>query len=172
MRRLAEIWAVIIGYEKYFISSYGRVKSFNQNKKGKLLKPTLGQPPDADYYSVKLYNSLKVCKTIKVHRLVAQAFIPNPNNLPEVNHIDNDRTNNYFKNLEWVTRKGNCEHAARQKRYNVGRGEKNQFSVLTDKKVRAIRSIKNSTLLEIATQFGISQSTVHQVRSFKTWKHI
>lgn len=105
-----EIWKAIDGYKGFYeVSSWGRVRSLDrdiyksdavQRRRGRMKY----QHTDSDgYRSVKL--SLKgVDKTMRVHRLVACAFIPNDLCLPEVNHIDGDRANNYVDNLEWVTR--------------------------------------------------------------------
>jgi len=99
---MKEIWRDITGYEgKYQISSDGRVKSMNYNHKGraKILKPTIN---NTGYKKVNLYNNGKA-KIVFVHRLVAEAFIPNPNNMPVVNHKDENKLNNQVDNLEWCT---------------------------------------------------------------------
>lgn len=94
-------WTDIDGYEGLYKASIdGDVKSLITGKIRKLRKGTNG------YLLVDLYKDGKG-KTYLVHRLVAQAFIPNPDNLPEVNHIDEDKTNNRVENLEWCTRQYN-----------------------------------------------------------------
>ena len=97
---MEEIWKDIKGYEgKYQVSNYGNVKSLNYHRTGKerLLKPTLQKK---GYLYVSLCKPLK---KFKIHRLVAETFIPNPDNLPQVNHKDEDKTNNYVGNLEWCS---------------------------------------------------------------------
>ena len=91
----------IVGYENiYGITSCGRVWSY---KRQKFLKPyTDGH----GYLKVKLRKDNEE-KQYKIHRLVAEAYLPNPNNLPDVDHIDNDRTHNYLNNLQWITHKDN-----------------------------------------------------------------
>lgn len=76
-------------------------------KKGKLVKLSKGT---TGYYQINAYSGGKRVKTFLVHRLVAAAFIPNPKNLPEVNHKDGDKSNNHFTNLEWVSRSENIKH--------------------------------------------------------------
>lgn len=109
---MKEIWKDIVGYERlYQISNLGRVKSLNYNgtKKEKVLKPTLN---DNGYYVVYLYKN-KRRKTIRVHRLVAETFISNSKNKPQVNHKDGNKQNNGVENLEWCTNQDNVRHAVK-----------------------------------------------------------
>lgn len=99
---MKEIWKEIEGYDgKYLISSWGRVKGPKgimtpyENHKG--------------YLKIGLQKNGK-CNKHRISRLVAEAFIPNPYNLPEVNHIDGNKQNNSFSNLEWVTGEQNRAH--------------------------------------------------------------
>lgn len=106
-----EIWKDIENYEGlYQISSFGNVKSLNYRNTGKehLLSFGLGK----DYLYVGLSKNGKV-KIFKVHRLVATAFIDNPENLPCVNHIDEDKTNNRVDNLEWCSYEYNNNYGTR-----------------------------------------------------------
>lgn len=105
---------------KYQVSNYGRVKSSSRitkvgiknvkqiKRKDLVLKQQLSTKK---YLQVRLYDKKGKGKTLKVHRLVAQAFIPNPNNLPQVNHIDGNKQNNNVNNLEWVSNYENIQHA-------------------------------------------------------------
>ena len=102
-----EIWKDIEGFEKYQISSYGRVRSF-KNKNPKILKPSKNS--STGYYSVCLYKNKKLYN-VTVHRLVGKSFLPNPENKPEINHLDANKSNNHFSNLQWVTAKQNTQHA-------------------------------------------------------------
>lgn len=99
-----EIFKTIDGYSDYEVSTWGRV--FNK-RTGKILKP---QENEKGYLRVDLIND-KGRKHLKVHRLVATAFIPNPKNKPQINHIDGNPKNNSYTNLEWVTGKENQEKA-------------------------------------------------------------
>lgn len=110
-----ETWKNVVGYEGlYEVSDQGRVKSLGNDKfrKEKILKPgnnTRG------YLQVTLYKDGQK-KIYKVHRLVAEAFIPNPNNLETVNHKDEVKTNNVATNLEWLSMKDNNNYGTHNKR--------------------------------------------------------
>ena len=115
---LIEIWTDIKGYEGlYQVSNLGRVKSlpkftysrcYPQLRKEKLLKPRF-TGKHRNYAQVRFNDG----KSYKVHRLVAQTFIPNPNNLPLVNHKDENTFNNCVDNLEWCTNQYNCQYSAK-----------------------------------------------------------
>lgn len=109
-----EQWKEIIGYSNYEISNTGKVK----NKiRGNLL---VGGKDTRGYTNI----TLKKGKTERLHRLVAIHFIDNPNNLPEVNHIDGDKTNNNDWNLEWSTTQNNQLHSYRILKRKTTKGYK------------------------------------------------
>lgn len=113
-----EQWKDIEGYEGlYQISSYGRVKSLGNDKtrKEKILTP---HPNEIGYQRVGLRKNGKQ-KWERIHRLVAKAFIPNPNNYPQINHKDECKTNNAVENLEWCTSQYNNTYNGRH--LKVGR---------------------------------------------------
>lgn len=109
-----EIWKTIDGYEDYQVSNYGRVKSLNYNKtkQEQILKQTTN---NNGYQLVVLYKYGKP-KTFSVHRLVANAFIDNSNNLPQVNHKDENPSNNHVENLEWCDCKYNINYGTRNEK--------------------------------------------------------
>ena len=121
---MKEEWRDIVGYEeKYQVSNLGEVKSLNykRTKKEKILKTGKNT---SGYSYVNLCKDGKK-KTYHVHRLVAQAFIPNPNNYSEVNHKDENKENNCVKNLEWCDRKYNCNYGTRNKKASKAISGKN-----------------------------------------------
>lgn len=106
---MEEIWKDIQGYEGlYQVSNLGRVKSLNYNHTGKE-KLRIIRKDKYGYMYVILYKN-KTYKHFTIHRLVANAFIDNPKNLPQINHIDENKENNCVNNLEWCTSKYNINY--------------------------------------------------------------
>lgn len=121
MSKLIEEWRPVVGYEGlYEVSDWGRVKSldriidtilgYKQFCKGKMLKNS----KDKNGYLFVALGSKN--KNKKVHRLVAQAFIPNPENKSEIDHIDGNPQNNFVENLKWANRKENLNNPVTKER--------------------------------------------------------
>lgn len=107
---MEEIWKEVVGYDGYMVSNIGNVKSLNYRRTGKerMMKIRLGK---RGYLRVGLLNKETGKQdTLTIHRLVAMAFIPNPDNLPQVNHIDENKLNNNVENLEWMTQAQNINY--------------------------------------------------------------
>lgn len=134
---MIEIFKDIEGYEDYQISNLGNVKSLRFGKE-KILKPV---KDGKKYLCVVLYKQGKH-KMCKVHRLVAQAFIDNPNNLPQINHKDEDKTNNQVNNLEWC----DCQ-------YNIDYSQSKQVLCVET-------GIIYPSLSEVYRQLGFSQGYI------------
>lgn len=110
-------WKEVAGYEGlYKVSDKGEVMSLSTKRNGKqvILKTGLRGLGNCLYEFVVLSKN-NIAKVYSVHRLVAEAFIPNPKNLPEVNHKDKNRSNNSVENLEWCTRQYNIEYSKNKK---------------------------------------------------------
>lgn len=153
---VVEKWIKVEGFANYMVSNLGRVKSLSKIKtignrsfvtKEKILKQILHSN---GYLSVTLCENKKT-KQINVHRLVAKAFIENKYNKPNINHIDAIKTNNYFKNLEWVTQKENSEHAVKNNLYKNNINEKNgmfgKFGELNINSKKIVQMDKNELVI-------------------------
>lgn len=154
----------IEGYENYLIYPDGRVWSKYRNK-------FMKQSDKKNYYCVSLVNGAKR-KTLAVHRLVAKAFIPNPNNLPEINHIDEDTHNNCVDNLEWCTRIYNQNYGTRKERLSVS----HSIPVIQIKNGEIINEFNSAK--EAAKITGFNQSNITRACQGKrktiggcTWKY-
>jgi len=110
------------------------------------------------------------CKYFSVHRLVAEAFIPNPKNKSQVNHIDGNKHNNSSENLEWVTRSENQLHAVKihNNEFNMNR---RKLVRLTEEQVLEIRTLlKNKVpILTISKKYNKARSTIRDIRNGKSW---
>ena len=159
-----EIWKDIEGYEGlYQISNMGRVKSVERTVRcGRGYYRTVpekirkGRNDGWGYLFVSLYKDGKA-KECRINRLVAQAFLPNPDNLPEVNHIDENKQNNCVDNLEWCSRSYNINHGTRNKKV----AEKNSKPVFSVDKESGLIMWWQSAM-EASRQLGISQGNITQ----------
>lgn len=109
-----EIWKPISGYEGlYEVSNFGRVKSLELRNKSSIHERTkiLNATDNGHGYKIVGLTKNKKRNNFYVHRLVACAFIPNPDNLPVIDHIDHDRSNNKSQNLRWTTQKDNVRYS-------------------------------------------------------------
>lgn len=145
-----EIWKPIEGFENYEVSNLGNVRNIKKNKQ---LKKQLSK-----YYHVNLYDTYGKAYKKLIHRLVAIAFIPNPNNLPIVNHIDENKLNNCVKNLEWCSIKENVIHSSRphpnDDRYKQASKKILQYSLLGE----FIKEWKSVS--EASNYLGITASSI------------
>lgn len=165
----------IQGFPNYKVSREGRIWSFGQRsphgKELAIKANTRGYP-----IVMPWLNGRGHAKT--VHRLVAQAFIPNPENKPEVNHKDGNKFNNHVENLEWVTRKENFKHAWDNGLFSKRRikGEKNGNAKMTDFKVRRMRLMKEVTpeisYAKLGEIFNVNHGTAYNIITRRKWKHI
>jgi hypothetical protein len=158
-------WTAVKGYTgQYSVSDTGLVFS---HKTKRLLKP---QEKNGGYQYVNLWHGHTV-KHAYIHRLVAEAFIPNPHDLPEVNHIDCDKSNNQITNLEWCDRRWNLQHS-----YDHGLkriGENHGAARLTEEDVREIRKLRGkASTKEISQMFGIARCTVSAIQLHRIWKGV
>ena len=158
----------VCGYEGlYKVDENGNVFSVRNNK---LLKRMMFP---SGYEYVHLCNGKGKTKLFRVHRLVAETFIPNPNNLPEVNHKDGDKLNNNVKNLEWCTNVENMRHSVETGLRNI-KGENNPSAKLTVKDVINIRKeyipkSKEFGTVALARKYGVTNVMIGKIIRNECW---
>lgn len=151
---MEEIWTPI-KYDGYEISNLGRVKSYKVDKKnGKIMKP---------YHDTKGYLQIDLSLDgrkrqnrvhLFIHRLVAEAFIPNPDNLPQVNHKDENKENNCVDNLEWCTNEYNCRYGTHTERVGA-KQRKPIYSIDKNGDIEHFSGIRVAKR-EMFARFGVS----------------
>ena len=164
-----EIWRDIAGYEGHYqISNFGRVKSF-KNGKVKVRKPYI----DKDGYLQIVLSKNGINKWSKIHRLVAEAFIPNLEQKPDIDHIFNNKLDNFVENLRWVTKSENNRYA-----YETGRvktGEDNYRAKLTNEQAFWCRKVyiprdREFGAAALSRKFGINSRTMCGIVRNETYK--
>jgi hypothetical protein len=177
-----EIWKDVAGYVGYYeVSNYGKVRSVDRYvnnhkgeralRKGKVLTDTLD---DKGYvrYTFRMGKSKKMKRG---HRLVAEAFIPNPNQYTIINHKDGNKANNHISNLEWCTHRQNSQHAESMGLVNHVKGSNHHKATITEDTVRAMRKLYaegNHTQKQIAEEFSVHLSKAKHILAGRTWKHV
>lgn len=161
-----EKWKTISDYPNYQVSDRGRVKNVNT---GKILKPRMHKN---GYLSVALYAGSRASqKRFSVHRLVLEAFEKNNNPNEETNHKNGIKTDNRFKNLEWVTKSENQYHSRRV--LGKMRGEKHPSVKLTEDEVLFIAAYGHMyKRKDLAKELEISPTTVRKILTGRTWSFI
>lgn len=176
-----EQWKDVVGYEGYYkVSNLGRVKSLDRtslrsdgkiyNTKGRILKTVLSE---GRYLIVTLHKDAKQT-TPRVHLLVAKAHIPNPENLPIINHEDGDGTNNDARNLKWGTQAYNVQHGY-DSGLNKNRGKGHYKTLLTEKQVMKICELLDESDLtqkEIGEKFGVQRLVINSIHNGRTWNSL
>lgn len=179
---MIEEWRDIAGYEGYYrVSNKGEVMSIARRcmhtrgyefiLKEKILK--VGYTKKG-YVTVTLYKE-GTRKTIKVHRLVASAFIPNKLGKPQVNHINAKKDDNKVSNLEWCTNSENQIHAVANKLTSYRKGEMHHATTLNQYNVYTIAFLlkhTNMKLKEIGSIFNVTDHSICAIKRGRNWKHL
>lgn len=160
-----EVWKTVEGFPDYQISNLGRVRS-GIRKKGLLNQSRTSR----GYKKVSLWRN-GAMKTGLIHRLVASAFLPNPNDLTDVNHKDGNKQNNCVDNLEWSSRSTNQKHAYTHNLYSRSNGSSKRLSRTEAMQVLSLRK-SGMPQKEIAIQFGITEGAVSHIVNGRTWKSL
>ena len=164
---MKEEWKKVLGYEGlYVVSNFGRIIGLSMGRFNNPYKIKLG------YLGIHLCKKGK-SKNFLMHRLIAQAFIPNPFNKPHINHINGVKTDNSIKNLEWCTASENERHS-RDFGLNPNIGQTHHQAKLKEEDIYKIRSLyKQGELLKnIACLFGITKTHACKIGKHKAWTHI
>lgn len=155
-----EKWCEVGNYEDYHVSNWGRVKSFKK-REVIIMKPTI---MPKGYLSIELSKGGKG-KLFRISRLVASAFLPNPLNLPEVNHIDGVKFNNYVGNLEWSTHAENVKHATETGLKKAVQGADVYNAKFTVAQVLYIRENPDGlTTVQLAEKFHTNPTQISNVQ--------
>lgn len=174
-------WKDVPGYEgtlqAHPFGLIKRIKRIVLQPAGRHAKPWWRSYPEKIVKAGEGYRVVNVMtngttRSALLHRLIAMTFIPNLEDLPEVNHKDGCKHNNWVENLEWCTREQNALHSTRILKKNIG--EMNGASVLTNEMVRGIKSHLDNGAKQtaIAELYGIHYSTVSKIHKEVNWKHI
>lgn len=166
----------------YLISSEGRVRALDRvvtevNGKQRIHKGRIITPKRTGLYlGVSLFSS-PISERFYLHRLVAAAFVPNPENKPHVNHINFNRYDNRVSNLEWVTPGENTHHsrmAGRVKPGNMKKGEDHHFAGLSEEAVRWLRLTWEpyDSVADLSRKYGVTAQAIYAMLKGKTWKHV
>jgi hypothetical protein len=158
---MKEEFKTIPGFEPYEVSNMGKLR-----KKGLILTTPISNIG----YARKYLKDLK--KNILMHRAIAICFIPNPENLREVNHIDGNKANNSIDNLEWVSRKGNAQHAKKHGLLWTPVGEDAGMAKLETVHVKIIKECieKGFSQRAIGGYFNVTQSCISLINRNINWK--
>lgn len=177
-----EEWRDVVGYEGFYqVSSHGRVRSvdriihnvghgYSRKYKGRIKSPSL----NTKGYPKVLLSKNGVDNTHKIHRLVAQAFIPNPNRLPQVDHIDGIKTNNHVSNLEWVTNQENHNRKMTMGLNVNKKGESHGQAKLSNIDVMSIyrELISGAKQKDLAEKYNVSKHTICAIKCKRNWREL
>jgi hypothetical protein len=180
-----EIWRPIEGLKDgfydglYEVSNLGRFKMLprvlNCTNGQRTTKEKIVTGCNSNGYRRVVLKKDRIRLQIDLHILIARTFIPNPNNYPQVNHIDANKANNEVSNLEWCTQKMNANHALGLGLLKITRGSERSTAKLTEDKVVAIREMYKTglfTMCMLSQMFSVGKTAVQNVINRTKWAHV
>lgn len=176
-----EEWRPIVGLEKsHEINREGCIRSIKREKVDRLGRRfSYGGKICKSFKNVDGYIAITLhcdgCqKQIRVHRAIAEAFIPNPENKPQVNHINGIKDDNRIENLEWCTAMENVRHAHKIGLSSPPKGSEHFASAITEIDVIEIRRLRSTgvELKELSSMFGVSESVISNISNHRSWVHV
>ena len=174
-------WKTIPNYSLYQASEDGEIKTFNWKNTGqtRIMKPAFD---NCGYLRTMIKNDNGKFDTIKVHRIIAQTFIPNPENKPQVNHKNGIKSDNSIDNLEWSTVSENIRHSFDSGFHPSRKGENNPSAKISEREVLEIRALyipskggkikDRLTKSQIAEMYKVSVSLIKRIVTNQTWNHL
>ena len=178
---MQEEWKPVPGFESlYEVSALGNVRSLDRFVRSRWGTPKRVEGTQKSfsstkfgYLSVHLYSGGRCTKWF-VHRLVATVFLSNEQKLPQVNHLDGDKSNNAASNLQWCSGSENCMHAIREELYAQAKGERCSTAKITEDDVRDIRLKVAQGFMhkELADIYGIGRKAITKIVNHQRWKHV
>lgn len=170
------------GYESmYLVTSFGRVFSLNYRNTGKTHELAQSSLHDkrrtGSMYRRAKMSAINKNTPTATHRIVALAFLPNPNGHHEVNHIDGNKANNHASNLEWVSASENQRHAFAEGLHIPKMGEEHGMAILTEEQVLEIRAELERTtyrgqLVDLGRKYGVSLHCIFDIKHNRSWRHV
>ena len=177
-----EIFKYVPGYEQFYIvSSFGRVFSLNYRNTGRIHELAQSSLCDKRRSSGSMYRRAKMWHIepntpTAIHRLVAKAFIPNPNGFTYVNHIDGNKSNNHSDNLEWVNNSMNQIHAFEHGLHVYRQGDAHPMALLTNDQAREIKDRLKTPYrgqgVDLAREYNVSVHVISSIKVGKNWKEV
>jgi hypothetical protein len=172
-----EIWKDIEGLEGvYQISTLGRVRRLaGKNARGRKFSEKIRKASinNTGYEQMSILYRGTVIKAL-LHRMVATAFLPNPNNFPVVNHLDTNPRNNRVENLEWCTQSHNALHSVHCGGHRNTLGSKNYRATISESRVKQIVGLRSLlySVADISAATGASYSAVHKILNGYSWNQV
>ena len=180
---MQETWKIIENSKDYAISNFGKIKRLEHLKisgnkkwlvKDKILKPS--KCNTKKYWRIKVFYKNGSSKIESIHRLVAFAFVSNPNKYEQVNHIDMDKNNNKAGNLEWCTNLYNTQQSfiVGDRKKSMARGEDSHFNKYSEEFIKQIEVLSQSGMkaCNIAKQLNIPKTLISEIKRGKAWNHL